>query len=92
MHREYDQIYVTEMDDGVLFRLPDGLSVEVPQATIRRSVTLQEAIHTCDMAENASISLPQGVLQDCMQSIDALKAAASGHGMDIAHHSRLVRF
>ena len=38
--------------------------------------------------------LPRGILQDWLQSFDALKAAAAtaGHGADIAHHPRLLQF
>ena len=94
MQHEYDQFSVTEMDEGVLLRLPDGSSVEVPQDTIRRSIMLQEAIHACDTAADASISLPQGVLQDWLQSVYALEAAATsqGHGTDIARNTHLLRF
>ena len=37
---------------------------------------------------------PQGALQDWLQSVDALKAAATstGHGTDIALHPRLLHF
>ena len=60
--------------------LPDGSSVQVPQATVRRSATLQEAIRTSDTDSNVSISLPRGVLQDWLQSVDALEAAANATG------------
>ena len=93
MQLEYDTFSATQVDDGVVLRLPDGSFVQVPQHTIRRSVMLQEAIHTCDTAENASISLPQGVLQDWLQSVDALKAATSpGRGTDVARNPHLLRF
>lgn len=84
----------TEMDDGVLLRLPDGASVQVPQATMRRSVMLQQGIHACDTAGNSSISLPHGVLQDWLQSVDTLKASATspGNGTDIARNPHLLRF
>ena len=50
MSHEYDTIFVTEGDEGVTLKLPDGSSV-VPQATMRRSATLQEAIQTSDAAQ-----------------------------------------
>ena len=48
-----------------------GAVAEVPQATIRRSTTLQEAIQSSDAASKVSITLPRGVLQDWLQSVDA---------------------
>ena len=94
MKRKFDNITVTERDEGTVLRLPDGSSVEVPQATIRRSAVLQEGINTCDMDTNVSVTLPQGVLQDWLQSVDALNAAAisSEPSTDIANDPRLLRF
>ena len=90
---EYDNITVTESGDGAVLWLPDGSSVEVPQDTIHRSAVLQEAVNTSDVATNETITLPQGILQDWLQSIDALKAAAaSTAGTDIVHHPRLIHF
>ena len=92
MMHEYDNITLIERGEDMVFRLPDGLSVEVPQATIRRSAVLQEAIHTSD-ASGVPIYLPRGVLQDWLQSVEALKAAATstGHGTDIASNPRLLQ-
>ena len=94
MKRKYDSITITEREDGVILLLPDGSSVEVPQDTIRRSATLQEAIHTEEMGNFVSISLPPGVLQDWLQSVDALKAATAttGHGTGLSHNPRLLKF
>ena len=85
---------MTDGNDGVVLWLPDGSSIEVPQDTIRRSAMLQEAIKTNDTASNVSITLPLPVLQDWLQSAEALKAAATatGHGVDIANHPRLLYF
>ena len=97
MVHEYDTFSVAESNVGVVFRLLDGSSVEVPQATVRRSAVLQEAIQTSHTAANMSITLPRGALQDWLQSADALKAAATsttwttGHGTDIAHILRLLQ-
>ena len=71
MKRKYDRITVTEGGEVVTLCLPDGSSAEVPQATIRRSTTLQEAIQSSDAASKVSITLPRGVLQDWLQSVDA---------------------
>ena len=94
MSHEYDNIPVTEREEDVVLCLPDGSSVQVPQATVRRSATLQEAIRTSDTDSNVSISLPRGVLQDWLQSVDALEAAAhaTGQGTDIVHHPRLLKY
>ena len=94
MVHEYGTFTLTESDEGVVLRLPDGSSVAVLQATVRRSAVLQDALHSSDTAVILSISLPRGVLQDWLQSVDALTAAASpaGHGTDIAHHPRLLQF
>lgn len=93
MEFAYDEFTVTESDDGVALWLPDGSSVGVPQApaTIGRSAVLQEALHASNTASDVSIRLPQGVLQDWLHSVHALKAAATPteHGTDISHHPRL---
>ena len=74
--------------------LRHGSSLEVPKDTIRRSALLEEAIHTSDTAEDVSVTLPRGVLQDWLQGIDALTTASTSteHGTDIAHHPRLLQF
>ena len=93
---EYDRIAVAERDglDGIVLRLPDGSSVDVPQATIRRSAVLQEALQTCGTMTNESITLPRGVLQDWLQGVDALKDAADSElkSADIANNPRLLPF
>ena len=38
MKRKYDYITVTQRDEGVVFCLPDGSSIEVAQDTIRRAL------------------------------------------------------
>ena len=48
---EYDNVPVTETDEGVGLSLPDGSSVEVPHATIRRSALLQETLTSVYMGE-----------------------------------------
>lgn len=55
---------------------------------------LQEAIHTSDTTTNVLNTLPRSVLQDWLQGVDALKAAAAstGHARDIANNPRLLRF
>ena len=60
---------------------------------IRRSTTLQEAIHTIDSAQEVSITMPRGTLQDRLQSVEALTAAATATGRctDLAHHPRLLQ-
>ena len=77
-----------------MFCLPDGSSVQVPHDIIRRSAMLQEAMHASDTAANVSITLPKGVLQDWLQSVDALKALTSSpaHHTDIANDPRLLRY
>lgn len=94
MKASFDCIIVNYSDEGLVLSLPDGSSIEVPQLTIRRSALLQEAIQTLDAASKVSIQLPRGVLQDWLQCIDALKAAATSteHGMDIASNPRLLQF
>ena len=79
----------------MVFGMPDGSSVEVLHGTIRRSTVLQEALTMAmDTATGGSIKLPRGVLQDWLQSVDALKSEAnsSGHGISIAHNPRLMQF
>ena len=94
MRRKFDNITVVERDEGIVFCLPDGSSVEVPQATIRRSAVLQEATNNCDTDTNVSVTLPRGVLQDWLQSVDALNAAAisSEPSTEIANDPRLLQF
>lgn len=94
MVHEYDIISVTERDDVVVCCLPDGSSMEVAQVTIHRSATLQEAIHTSECGANVRITLPRGVLQDWLQSVEALKAAATstGDSAGIAHNPHLLKF
>ena len=93
MMDDYDIISVTEKDEGVVLWLPDGSSVDVPAATIRRSSVLQEAIHTSDETEDMRISLPRGVLQDWLQSVDALKSETGDPNCpDIAQNPRILRF
>ena len=94
MVHKYDIISMTETDEGFVLCLPDGSSIEVTQVTIRRSAVLQEAIHASREDTNMFITLPRGILQDWLQSLDALKAAATspGRGTDIAHNPRLVQF
>ena len=55
---------------------------------------LQEATNNCDTDTNVSVTLPRGVLQDWLQSVDALKAAAdaTGRDTDIANHPRLLKY
>lgn len=93
MSHEYDTITVTEGGEGVTLKLPDGSFVEVSHTTIRRSATLQEAIHTIDSAQEVSITMPRGTLQDRLQSVEALTAAATATGRctDLAHHPRLLQ-
>ena len=94
MKRKYDCITVTERDEGVVLLLPDGSSLAVPNDTVRRSAMLQEAIHTGESATYMAITLPQGVVTDWLQSVDALNAAvtSTGHGIDVARHPRLLKF
>ena len=94
MMHEFDNITLIERDEGVVLCLPDGLSVEVPQDTLRRSAVLQEAIQTSETGTNVSTPLPRGYMQDWLQSVDALMAAATstGHGTDIASNPRLLQF
>ena len=94
MKRMFDCFTVTERDEDVVFLLPDGSSVAVPNDTVRRSAMLQEAIRTGEGATTVAIALPQGVLQDWIQSVDALKAAATltGNSTDVAHHPDLLKF
>ena len=89
MSHEYGTITVTEGSEGVTLKLPDGSFVEVSHTTIRRSATLHEAIHTIDSAQKASITMPRGTLQDWLQSVEALTAAATA--TDLAHHPRLLQ-
>ena len=93
MHCQCDNFSVSDRDEVVVLSLPDGSSVRVPKDTVRRSALLQEAIQAETNASSVSISLPRGVLQDWLQSVDALKAASSSvqHGMEIAHHPRLLQ-
>ena len=93
MLNEYETLMLTDNDEGVVFRLPDGSSVEVPQATVRRSSMLQEALQSSDNATCVPITCPRGVLRDCLQSIDALKAAGTstgGLGTDMARNPRIL--
>ena len=96
MTRDVDTITLAESDEGVVLGLPDGSSIDldVPQTTIRRSAVLQEAIFASGMATNTFITLPQGVLQDWLQSFDALKGATTSpwKGTDISRDPRLLRF
>lgn len=95
MAAEFDILSVTERDEGVVFGLPDGSSVEVLHGTMRRSTVLQVALNAAmNMDSGVSITLPRGVLQDWLQGIAALKSDASlaGHGTDIAYNARLMKF
>ena len=93
MFHEYDTITVTEGGEGVTLKLPDGSFVEVSHTTIHRSATLQEAIHTVDSAQDVSITMPRGTVQDWLQSVHELTAAATATGRctDLAHHPRLLQ-
>ena len=93
MKRTYDEISVTERSDDVVLWLPDGSSVAAPQATIRRTAVLQEAIKVSDTASSTTITLPRGILQDWLQSIDALRAAeaSTGHALSLIHISEPTR-
>ena len=90
MKRKYDSITFTDRGEDVVLCLPDGLSVAVPQFTVRRSAMLQDAIHASGTATQVSISMPQ----EWLQSVHALKAAAASetNGMDLAHNPRLLQF
>ena len=95
MAHQCEDFILTERDEVVVLGLPDGSSIELPQATIRRSAVLREAMNAGDTATNVSIALPQGVLQDWLQSVNALNAAATtstGHATDIARNPRILRF
>ena len=92
MVHEYDTLTVTEKDDGVVLRMPDGSCVEVPQATIHRSAVLQEAIQTSDADADMSFSLPRGVLKDWLDALKAVGRTSLGHGSDIAQYRRLLQF
>ena len=93
MHCQCDNFSVSDRDEVVVLSLPDGSSVRVPKDTVRRSALLQEAIQAETNASSVSISLPRGVLQDWLQSVDALKAAptSTGQGADIAGNPRLLQ-
>ena len=94
MVHEYGTFTLTESDEGVVLRLPDGSSVAVLQATVRRSAVLQEAIQASDTSDRVSITLPRGVLHDWLQCVDALKAAAAtpGGGANLSRNPRLLHF
>ena len=59
---EYDNVPVTETDEGVGLSLPDGSSVEVPdgssvavpQAAVCRSAVLQNALQATDTSTDTS--------------------------------------
>ena len=90
----FDILSVTARVDGVVLG-PDGSSVEVSHGTIRRSTTLQDALNAAlNSAAGVYIYLPRGVLQDWLQSVDALKSDATSaeHSTDIAHNPRLMQF
>ena len=91
MAHQYDTFTVTKKDDGVVLRLPDGSCVEVPQATIRRSAVLQEAIHASDTDADMPFSLPRGVLKDWLDALKAAGRTSPGHGTDIAQYRRLLQ-
>ena len=84
---------MTERDEDVVFLLPDGSSVAVPNDTVCRSAMLQEAIRTGEGATTVAITLPQCVLQDWIQSVDALKAAttSTGNSTGFARHPDLLK-